>query len=323
MKRIAAMLLAVLLMCGCLANLSAVAATEETAATIDTKEMDFTFTNRELEGEWDEREAISVVGNGNDFKTNGKGVKLTDGQMLITAEGEYCFTGDFAMPIVVNVGDKDKVQIILNGANITVADGPAILAEAGDKVFITVADGTVNTVSDGAAYANTEAVSPDGAIFSRTDLCIHGTGTLNVNGNYKHGVVSKDDLVIVGCTLTVTSLSTALDGKDCLMATGANITVDAGSNGLRSDNAEDENRGYIYLQDSTLNITAENDGVQAETVLYIENCTMNVTTGGGSGSRLISDTGSWKGLKSAGDMMIDGGSYDSLAEGVRMAPSST
>lgn len=303
MKKCLAILLSALLVMGCIATFAA------SAATIDTKNMDFTFTDRELEGEWDEREAISVVGHGDNFKANGKGVKLTDGQMLITAEGEYCLSGEFTMPVVIRVDDKDKVQLILNGAHISVADGPAIYIEDADKVFITLAEGTNNSVSDGAAYADTADGSPDAVIFSRDDLCIHGSGALTVIGQYKHGVVSKDDLVIVACTLNVTSLSTALDGKDCLMATGANITVDAGSNGLRSDNAEDENRGYIYLQDSTLNITAENDGVQAETVLYIENCTMNVTTGGGSGSRLISDTGSWKGLKSAGDMLIDGGSY--------------
>lgn len=144
----------------------------------------------------------------------------------------------------------------------------------------------------------------------------------------KHGVTSKDDLIVTGLTLNVTAVSTALDGKDCVMMHSVTATLTAGSNGVRSDNAEDAARGYVYIQDSTLTITAGTDGVQAETLLRADNAVMTVTTGDGSGaasqkqqsafggfggwggySAATTETGSWKGLKSAKDMEINGGTY--------------
>ncbi|MBQ7849659.1 MAG: carbohydrate-binding domain-containing protein, partial [Clostridia bacterium] len=164
-------------------------------------------------------------------------------------------------------------------------------------------------VTDGAYELSSESSQPDAAIFSRADLCINGSGTLRVSGLAKHGVVSKDDLVLANCTLVVSAVSTALDGKDCVKASGTNLTVTAGSNGLRSDNAEDESRGFVYLKDCTLSITSGSDGVQAQTVLQVERSAVTVTAGGGASQRIRYADGSWKGLKSGGDMLLSGGTY--------------
>ena len=50
----------------------------------------------------------------------------------------------------------------------------------------------------------------DGVIFSKADLTINGSGTLEIIGNYKHGVVSKDDLVITGGEISVTAIKGGL-----------------------------------------------------------------------------------------------------------------
>ena len=42
---------------------------------------------------------------------------------------------------------------------------------------------------------------------SKDDLTINGEGTLNINANYKHGIVSKNDLNIVGGTFNINSVS--------------------------------------------------------------------------------------------------------------------
>ena len=156
-------------------------------------------------------------------------------------------------------------------------------------------------------------------------------GTLNVAGNCKHAIVSKDDLVLAGVTMTVNAASTGLDGKDCVMLHSVSAEITAGSNGIRSDNAEDAGRGFVYILDSTLTINAGSDGVQAETLLRADNAVMTITTGEGSGTSSQSNgsewdsfggssgsrgssggatsTGSWKGLKSAASMEINGGAY--------------
>ena len=292
---------------------------------------DLTFTNRELKGTWEEKSAVRITGNGTACKISGKGAKLKGSTLTISDEGVFILTGEFTdMMIVVSAGDKDKVQIVLDGAVIANESGPALYLENADKVFITLAEGTENVVSDGASYSLTDGnTTLDAAIFSRTDLCINGTGALTVTGNCKHGVVSKDDLIIVNAALTVTAASTALDGKDCVMMNGVTAAITAGSNGVRSDNAEDEGRGYIYIVDSSLTITAGTDGIDSSSYLRADNANLTITTGegsdeaqqssddpwgsrggrGGWGSHSTEDVGSWKGLKCTGDLELNGGTY--------------
>lgn len=298
-----------------------------TGCTALASEYDFTFTDRELSSSWESKNAVTITGQGDTYQVSGKGAKLDGSTLTISDEGVYVLSGTFNGRILIAAGDKDKVQLVLSGATIASPAGPAIQVENADKVFITAAEGTENHLSD-AAPGDDE--SADAAIFSRADLCINGKGALTVTGNYRHGVVSKDDLIIAGATLTVSAASTALDGKDRLMMTGATASITAGSNGLRASNAEDETRGFIYIADSTLTITAGTDGLQAETLLRADNVAMTITTGEGSGESTVSagndqgmwggfgsyggrttaqSTGSWKGLKAGKAIEINGGVY--------------
>lgn len=321
MKRLLILVLMMTLLTGC------------TPSVAEESLFDLTFTDRELAGEYDADDAVLITGTGSTCEFSGKGVKLSGTTLTISREGEYLLRGSFEdMLIVVAAGDQDKVQLILDNASLLSTNGPAIYVESADKVFITLPQGTESTLSDGEDYNVTDGDTVlDAALFSRADLCINGSGTLNVVGNYKHGVVSKDDLVIVDATLNVTSASTALDGKDCVMMNGVTANLTAGSNGVRSDNAEDADRGYVYILDSTLVITAEGDGVQAEKLLRADNAVMTITTGGGSGSSLgqsaydqwsrggwgssggsssNNSIGSWKALKAGTSLVINGGAYN-------------
>lgn len=299
----------------------------------DSSEYDLTFTDRELEGAWDVKSAVTITGTGSKCTISGKGAKLSGSTLTISAEGVYVLSGAFTdMLIEVDAGDKDKVQIVLQGTEIESSNGPAIYIRNADKVFLTAADGTENLISDGAEYTLTDGdTALDAAIFSRADLCINGKGTLNVAGNCKHAIVSKDDLILAGVTMTVNAASTGLDGKDCVMLHSVSAEITAGRNGIRSDNAEDAGRGFVYILDSTLTINAGSDGVQAETLLRADNAVMTITTGEGSGTSSQSNgsewdsfggssgsrgssgsatsTGSWKGLKSSASMEINGGAY--------------
>ncbi len=213
--------------------------------------------------------------------------------------------------ITVDVGDED-VQLIFDGLTVRNSNGPALYVRSADKVEITLADGSVNSLSDGSSYSIIDSESTlDAALFSKADLTINGNGTLNVSGNYKHGIVSKDDLIIASGNINVTSQSAGLNGKDCVKINSGNITINAGTDGIRSDNTEDATRGYVYLFGGTINITAGNDGVQAETVLKIENTALTVKSGGGSSVSISSsDTESYKGIKAGSDIILVNGTFN-------------
>ena len=295
----------------------------------DVSEMDFAFSNRDLETSYDPTATISLSDGGSSF--TGTGVSVNGDLITLSQKGTYLISGSLSNGSVkVAVDTEEKIQLVLSNASITCADGPALYIESADKVFVTLADGTENLLADGSSYAVTESAdsdssAPDAALFSREDMTINGGGSLTVNGNYKHAVVSKDDLIVTGGKLTVNAKNVGLSGKDCVKICGADISITAGSDGIRSDNAEDENRGYIYIRDGSLDINAENDAIQAETVLKIEGGSFHLKTNGGSANASTdaggnfrpgwgstsasSSTESCKGLKAGSDILISGGTF--------------
>lgn len=315
--------ISVLILCACLLlsscgkkntasgtnNISNMSAVTE----ISTDDMDFEFSNKDTTYDYDESEAKTVA-------DSEKTVK-------ITAEGTYVVSGEHES-ITVSAPDTAKVRIILKNATVSNTSGPAIYIEKADKVFITACEGTVNTLSDGTSYTGDfKDTNVDGAIFSKTDLTLNGEGTLNITGNCKCGVVSKDDLIICGLNLTVKSTGCALEGKDCVKIKDAAITVSAGGDGIRSTSTEKSNKGFVYIETGNIDITSGNDGIQAATVLKAANGSIKITAGGGaadtkqnSGGRNMpgfggntqttDDEESTKGLKAGSLILIDEGSFE-------------
>ena len=265
-------------------------------STADTGEIDFNFSDRDREGNFD-KNVLQAMDNGETLD--------------ITKEGTYIFSGEITDKVItVSAGDKDKVQIVLDGATIRNSQGPAIHIKSADKVFITTAEGSENRIVDGLDYTYTDDNGDvDGAIFSRTDLTINGKGKLILEGNNKHGIVSKDDLKILNLTLDVTAKNVALNGKDCVKISGASITANAGSDGIRSDNADDANKGFVYIESGKILLNAGNDGIQSEKIIKITTAELEITTGNGSSSSLSSSTESFKGIKSSSDIAISGGNF--------------
>ena len=274
-------------------------------SSADLTDMDFDFTDRDKEEDYKQNEVEKGKDNGTTYD--------------ITKEGTYVFTGAITdKMITVSVGDNDKVQIVLDGVNIKNSKGPAIYIKSGDKVFITVKENTENTISDGTSVFTDDGNEIDGAIFSRADLTINGKGKLTVNGNAKHGIVSKDDLNIVNTELNVTSENVGLNGKDCVKISGAKISVNAGSDGIRSDNAEDADRGFVYIESGIIDIVSQNDGIQAETAVKIDGGKFNIVSGGGSKQYASNSEESYKGIKASSDVVINGGEFviDSLDDSI-------
>ena len=280
---------------------------------ISTDDMDFEFSNNDTTYDYDESEAKTVA-------DSEKTVK-------ITAEGTYVVSGEHES-ITVSAPDTAKVRIILKNATVSNTSGPAIYIEKADKVFITACEGTVNTLSDGTSYTGDfKDTNIDGAIFSKTDLTLNGEGTLNITGNCKCGVVSKDDLIICGLNLTVKSTGCTLEGKDCVKIKDAAITVSAGGDGIRSTNTEKSNKGFVYIETGNIDITSGNDGIQAATVLKAANGSIKITAGGGAAdtkqnfggrnmpgfggsTQTTDDEESTKGLKAGSLILIDEGGFE-------------
>lgn len=263
-----------------------------TAVGYSLEQMDFTYSDRDMDGTWSTDGAVAISLSGNSAAISGNGAAVKDGVLTITAAGTYVLSGSFEGRVVISAAETDKIQLVLNGASVSCENHAALFVEQADKVFLTLAEGTENSLSDGSSYTLASGEeNVDGAVFSRADLTINGSGALTVTANCANGIVSKDDMVITGGTIAVNAAEDGLQGKDCVKICGGTLNIKAGGDGIKSSNAEDAAKGFVTLDGGTLTITAENDGVQAETVLRVTGGGLSITTGGGSANAVQSSQG--------------------------------
>lgn len=240
------------------------------------------FSDRDLSGTYDTPDTV-ITCLGDSVSIEGEGAAANGSDITITQEGIYRITGTLQDGQLL-IHTDGKVQLVLDGASLSCSDSAPIYVQQADKCFLTLADGTENTVTDGSAYvyAQEGVNEPDAAIFSADSLTLNGSGTLYVKGNYNEGITSKDDIVITGGTIHVEAVGNGIKGKDYVAVAGGEITVTAGADGIKSNNAEEAGRGFVYVQDGTLTVTAQEDAIQAETELISEGGRFTLTAGGGS-----------------------------------------
>ena len=153
-----------------------------------------------------------------------------------------------------------------------------IYVKSAKNVCITLATGTVNTISDSSEYTYEDGEDePAAAVYSKADLTINGDGELIVNANYDKGIHSKDDLKIISGKITVNSVGDAIKGKDCLLIKDGEITITTGVDGLKSNNDSDEEKGYVIIEGGKIKISAGDDAVHAESWLIVYGGEINIT----------------------------------------------
>ena len=126
--------------------------------------------------------------------TGAEKITVNDGETYtISKEGVYVVTGSASnAQILISAGDEDKVQLVLDDVSITNESTPCIYVQNADKVFVTTTD-SENTLTVSGAFTADGDTNTDAAIFSRDDLVVNGTGTLNISSS-ENGISSKDDL---------------------------------------------------------------------------------------------------------------------------------
>lgn len=235
-------------------------------ADIDITDM---FTKRDLAGTYEESEAVKITLSGKTATCDSSNVQIEDGVVTIKAAGVYVLSGTLTDgTVVVDAGDDDKVQLVLDGVSITAADYAAIYAKNADKVFVTLAEDTENTLTVSGDYVQTDDNNVDAVIFAKCDLTLNGGGSLSVKDTTGHGIVSKDDLVVAGGTYTIDSQDHCLNGKDSVRIADGIFTLSCDEDGIHAGN-DDQQDGYVYIEGGNINISVGDDGIHAEGLLII------------------------------------------------------
>lgn len=242
--------------------------------------VDINFTDRDKSSEYDESSAVKITLNGSGAVVSGSGVNISGSTVTITSAGTYIISGSLSDgQIVIAASDSDKVQLVLNNAEINCNTSAAVYVKSADKVFVTLPAGTTNSLGGGTEYVQTDDNTVDGVIFSKSDLTLNGTGTLKIDADYRHGIVTKDTLCITGGTYVIDAVKTCLAGKDGIKILDGSFTLTSGSKGLNSGNDDDAKEGSIYIASGTFTIKSEDDSIHADGSCIIAGGTYTIAAG--------------------------------------------
>jgi len=227
------------------------------------------------------KNSVAISLNGDTVTCDDSSVYITDDKVTITTHGTYVISGTWNDgQIYVECVDAGELTLILDNAAITNDDQACIFIKKAQTAVLTLADGSVNTLTDGMTYTydNPSDDEPDAALFSKEDLVINGSGKLTVDGNYLNGIVSKDGLKIENGDITVSAANHGIKGKDYLVINGGTINVDAAGDGIKSTNDKSEAVGYIEINGGTINLQSDDEAVQAVSKITVNGGTLNVNS---------------------------------------------
>jgi len=247
MKRLyrwVAFLLIVIVLCG--------TATVGEASSIALPQLNDYFTERDLAGDWDATATLISL-EGDTAVTASHVVSVADGVMTILDGGVYVLSGMLDEgQVVVDVKDDEKVQLVLNGASVTSSNSAAIVVRQADKVFITLAEGSENSLANGGIF---EDEGVDAVIWSDEDLTFNGTGTLVIDSPAGDGIGGNDDIKFASGTYVITAAGLGVDSNDSTRIAGGDFTVTTQGTAFRASHTSNDELGYIYIWDGNFKIT--------------------------------------------------------------------
>lgn len=248
---------------------------ETKTTSTSNRDLSSIYSEEDLNTSWDKSSSTIITLNGSEAKVEGSGTNYSDGKVNITSSGTYVLSGKFTGQIYIDVGDSAVVHLVLNGVEINSESGPAIYADDGKKVILTLAESTENTLSDTSNYTFADGEDePDATLFIKNDLVINGSGTLKVNANYKTAIKTKDTLAIISGNFDLTSVDNAVRAKDALTVEAGTFKVNATGKGFTSD-------GELNIYGGDINIEKSEEGLEGLTVeIYGGNVDISATDDG-------------------------------------------
>ena len=205
-----------------------------------------------------------------------------------TEAGVYVISGNASnFTIRVETDKESKIQLVLDGTEISNENFPVIYVVSADKVFVTTTN-TVNTLSVTGSFTSDGDTKTDAVIFSKDDLVFNGTGTLVINSSAGNGISGKDDIKFTGGTYEITSAKDSIEANDSIAVYDGSFEINSSKDGFHSENDDDDTVGWIYIQGGTFNIRASSDSIQANTFAQIDGGTFNLVSSEGIEATFLS-----------------------------------
>jgi len=179
---------------------------------------------------------------------SGDGIEIDEKQITVTKGGDYTLTGILENGNII-VDTKERVKIRLSNASITSSEGPCIFVKDADKAYITLEDGTENTL--------TALNSEDGVIYSKENLEFKGDGKVNITGKAGHGIKASDNLTIEKGVLDINATGDGIHVNDTFKMEGGEVSIVAVGDGIDSES-------IVIISGGKLDIETNGKPIEAE-----------------------------------------------------------
>lgn len=198
------------------------------------------------------------------------------GTYLIADGGTYVLSGK-SSSFSVNVSSDEDVILILNGAEFSSNDGPAIQVTKAKSFVLKLASHTKNVLSD--SVSNTM----DGIIqVKKCSLEMTGTGYLYLSSNglsngeveSGNGIYCSKELSVLGCHISIDANDHAINGKEGVTLKDCQLKLDAVGDGIHSKS------GGVSIQNSIIESESYGDGIDVATTVDIRSSSLYTRTYG-------------------------------------------
>ena len=212
---------------------------------------------------------------------------------------------------------EKKFHLTLNDISLINTTGAAINIQSGKRVFVTLADGTTNSLTDGSSYNTPDGEDEKGAFFSEGQLIFNGKGSLEVTGNKKHGIVSDDYIRFrTGTNIYITaSNGHGIKTNDYVAIGGGVLNIEVSGTAKKGISTD----GYVLVSGGRTTILTSGDGeydededdvsgaagIKADLYFQMEGGQLNIKSTGAGG----------KGINTDGEIIINDGDIQVITTG--------
>ncbi len=222
------------------------------------------FTTRDLRQDYDAAGATALT------VEDGKTIEINEaGVYVLTGSAENC-------TVKIAAAEDAKVELVLDNVTITNESFPAVYLVSADKLFITTAEGSENTLAVTGSFTSDGTTNTDAVIFAKDDVVFSGLGTLTVKSAEGNGISGKDDLKFTGGSYAITAEDDGIEANDSIAICGGSFTITA-EDGLHAENDDDDSQGWIYIANADIKIDAASDAIHATTVVQIDSGEITVS----------------------------------------------
>ena len=191
-------------------------------------------------------------------------VSIEDNVITISKAGNYTVSGSSEnAQIVIDASDDDEVSLTLSDLTLSCETSAPIYVKKAKQLTVTLEDGSTNYLSTTDEFVAIDDNNIDGVIFSKDDLILTGSGSLEIDSPYGHGIVTKDELTVEDGTYTMTCKKHGLSGKDGILIVNGTFTLSTQKDGIHTD-------GDLTIENGDINILKSLEGLEGQTITILD-----------------------------------------------------